>query len=189
MLKKSSKSTLISSISEQKRIHLEKKHDVFLLLQHLAQREEVTVKIILDCLYDVGTTNLIHNKVASPYLQGLFFAIAKTSKPVFRVIGVYWFKQNCPQLIADWLLDQVAFTPKITEVKKVVELPNQQLVAITEKNNQIQQLRTQVRLLTVTLITLVTVFGSSFAWLFYNLEFKPVTTLESINTSKTTVKK
>ncbi len=84
--------------------------DVLLLLQLLAEREEVTIKLILDCLYDIGSANLVDQKVPIRPLNRLSKLILAKSKPMFRRLGLWWFKKNCPQLIADWLYTQVSFT-------------------------------------------------------------------------------
>lgn len=83
--------------------------DVLLLLQHLAEREEATVKMILDCLYDIGSVNLINKKITYRPANRILKYIANMSKPAFKVIGVIWFKKNCPKLIANWLHEQVMF--------------------------------------------------------------------------------
>ena len=86
-----------------------KMDDVLLLLQSMVDREEETVKKILDCLYDVGHINIINKKFRSRPLNRLMKAIARMSKPIFRFAGFYWFKRNCPQLITDWLATKVSF--------------------------------------------------------------------------------
>ncbi|MBR8828370.1 MAG: hypothetical protein DSM107014_10815 [Gomphosphaeria aponina SAG 52.96 = DSM 107014] len=96
-------------IEQDERMEQERMHDVLLMLQHLVEREDATVKIILDCLYDVGSVNLINDKFRSPSLNGIMKSIAKMSKPVFRMVALRWFKKNCPQLIADWLHSKVSF--------------------------------------------------------------------------------
>ena len=42
---------------------------------------------------------------------------------------MYWFKQNCPQLIADWLVDQVAFGNKEENAAEVLEVSANNLKA------------------------------------------------------------
>jgi len=96
-------------MEKEERMEEERMQDVLLMLEHLVEREDATVKIILDCLYDVGSINLINNKFNSRSLNGIMKYIAKMSKPVFRVVALRWFKKNCPKLIADWLHSQVKF--------------------------------------------------------------------------------
>jgi hypothetical protein len=94
---------------EEERMKEERMQDVLLLLEHLVEREEATVKIILDCLYDVGSANLRNKWIRSRSLDGLTKAIAKRSKPVFRLVAMRWFKKNAPQLITNWLQGKVSF--------------------------------------------------------------------------------
>lgn len=96
--------------------------DVELLLESLFLREEVTLRLVLDCLYDVGSVNLVNRKVRSRPLNKLMKAIARLSKPAFRPFMIRWTRKNCPHLIADWLHSQVRFGPKdvlMPEVKDV----------------------------------------------------------------------
>lgn len=89
---------------EQKRMQ-----DVLLLLENMTLREEATIKLILDCLYDVGSINYLNRKVPQPSLNRLMRYIARFSKPVFRVVAWRWFTKNCPQLITNWLYRKVSF--------------------------------------------------------------------------------
>lgn len=83
--------------------------DVYLLLEQLIYNEKATVKLIIDCLYDVGSVNLIDQKLKSRGLNHLTKLIARYSKPVVGVVAWQWFRKNCPQLITDWLYKQVKF--------------------------------------------------------------------------------
>ncbi|MDR9403112.1 MAG: hypothetical protein RI580_06705 [Halothece sp. Uz-M2-17] len=94
---------------EEERIKEERMHDVLLLLGNLVEREEATVKIILDCLYDVGSINIINKKVGFRPMNRFLKAIARLSKPAFRAVAWRWFKGNCPQLITEWLRTKVTF--------------------------------------------------------------------------------
>jgi hypothetical protein len=96
--------SLAESQAESQRIH-----DVLILLESLTLREETTIKLIIDCLYDIGYVNMINQKVRWRSLNFLAKLIAKSSKPVFRIFAWRWFKQNCPQLITNWLYAQVTF--------------------------------------------------------------------------------
>ena len=159
--------TTIPTQSEQEQINLIKSHDVLLLLQHLAEREEVTVKIILDCLYDLGSSNIINNNLHSRPLKVILGTISKLSKPAFRVVAYYWFKKNCPELITNWLLDQVKFEPATTAI---VEVEPDYSSASLKNNEEIKSLHSQVRLLKGILIIVVFAFSSSFIWLFHNIK-------------------
>lgn len=94
---------------EEERIKEERMHDVLLLLDNLVQREEATVKIILDCLYEVGSINIINQKVGFRPMNRFLKAIARLTKPAFRAVAWRWFKGNCPQLITEWLRTKVTF--------------------------------------------------------------------------------
>ena len=109
MLAYPEKTTKICKIFERTTIEQERMRDVSLLLQHLVQKEEVTFKLILDCLYDIGSVNLIDQKFKTQSLNRLMKAIAVMTKPIFRIFAFRWVKKNCPQMIADWLHQQVKF--------------------------------------------------------------------------------
>jgi hypothetical protein len=94
---------------EERRIEEQRMKDVALLLDYMFEREEITVKRILDCLYDVGSVNLINQRVQVNLLNQLMKAIARMTRPVFRIVAYRWFRKNCPQLIADWLRTKVSF--------------------------------------------------------------------------------
>ncbi len=90
----------------------ERMHDVLLLLEHLAESEETTIKMIMGCLYDVGSINFINNKFRFKPLNRLMKAIASMSKPIFKFVALRWFRQQCPPLIANWLRSKVSFKPE-----------------------------------------------------------------------------
>lgn len=58
--------------------------DVLFLLDLMFVREEATVKQIVDCLYDIGSINLINQRVPSRHLKLCARWIARFSKPAFR---------------------------------------------------------------------------------------------------------
>ncbi|MEH2162590.1 MAG: hypothetical protein V7K38_16475 [Nostoc sp.] len=135
----------------EKLIEAERMHDVLLLLQNLINSEEATVKLILDCLYDVGSVNLINQKLRLKPLNRVMKLIARMSKPVFKTLALNWFKKNCPQLITNWLHTQVAFE-RIQNVPQeiAVEVAELQPYPIPPTENpyqEIKNLRSQVRLL------------------------------------------
>jgi hypothetical protein len=100
---------LIEERLAEERMEEERMQDVLLLLQGLARREEVTVKMILSCLYDVGTVNLINKKVRFRPLNRLLKSFLGLPKPLAIAVGFRWFKNNCPELIANWLQSKVNF--------------------------------------------------------------------------------
>lgn len=85
--------------------------EVLVLLQHLAENEETTIKLMIECLYDVGAVNFINRKVQNTSFNQLTKKLAVMSKPVAKCYGYYWFKKNCPELIVNWLQRKVAFLP------------------------------------------------------------------------------
>lgn len=101
-----------SITTRERQIEDDRMRDVELLLESLFLREEVTLRLVLDCLYDVGSVNLVNRKVRSRPLNALMKAIARLSKPAFRPFMIRWSRKNCPHLIADWLHSQVRFGQK-----------------------------------------------------------------------------
>ena len=99
----------LSKTSEESRIEAERIQDILILLKSLTAREEATIKLIIDCLYDIGYVNLIDQKVRMRPLNSIAKLIAKTSKPVVKIVAWRWFIKNCPQLIANWLYRKVKF--------------------------------------------------------------------------------
>ncbi|MBN3910513.1 MAG: hypothetical protein HWQ35_29430 [Nostoc sp. NMS1] len=130
-------------------IEAERMRDVLLLLQNLINSEEATVKLILDCLYDVGSVNLINQKLRIKPLNRVMKLIARMSKPVFRTLALNWFKKNCPQLITDWLHSKVTFKSSENIPQQVaVEVAELQPYPIPPTENlsqEIKNLRSQVR--------------------------------------------
>ncbi|MBT9312162.1 hypothetical protein [Leptothoe kymatousa] len=83
--------------------------DVELLLENMFKREEATLKLVVDRLYDIGSNNLINQRVKPHRLNRLMKWIARLTKPMFHHMAVRWSKKNCPKLITDWLYSQVQF--------------------------------------------------------------------------------
>ncbi len=98
-----------SRLLKEDRMEEERMRDISLLLTCLVQREEASVKLILDCLYDIGSKNIINKKFRYPPFNKFMKAIARMSKPAFKYYALRWFKKNCPTLIADWLHSKVTF--------------------------------------------------------------------------------
>jgi hypothetical protein len=95
--------------SDRGRIEAERIQEVLILLTGLIAREEATIKLIIDRLYDIGYFNLINKKVRFRPINSIAKFIAKRSKPVAKVFAWRWFVKNCPQLIANWLYIKVKF--------------------------------------------------------------------------------
>jgi Cdc6-like AAA superfamily ATPase len=99
----------LTETSERSRLEAERIQEVLILLTSLTAREEATIKLIIDRLYDIGYVNLINKKVGFKPLNSIAKSIAKTSKPIAIFWGWRWFRKNCPQLIARWLYVKVKF--------------------------------------------------------------------------------
>lgn len=148
---------------------LERMQDVFILLDNLAKREEATVKAILDCLYEVGSTRLINQRVHVRALRGPLKGIARFTKPVFRLFALRWFKKNCPRLITKWLFNQVKFKELSlpldeTDVKliDVLPAPNALPPLVEQQAAEINALRTRIIWLTCALVALSAMVGGYF---------------------------
>ncbi len=171
----------LTKVSALKKKEEQKMHDVLLLLENLSCREEASIKLIIDCLYDIGYVNLINQKFRSRTLNGSLRLIARASKPAFKVIAWKWYKSNCPKLIANWLRTQVAFEP-VTTVKQAAEIEaglkpepskhsySNSLVQLQSQNSEVKYLRSQVRMLASIVAGLIVVFGGSAVWFGYSLE-------------------
>ena len=99
----------LSSTAEKSLIEAQRMQDVLTLLNSLTGREEATIKLIIDCLYDVGYVNAIDKKISLKPLNSVAKLVARKSKPVVRIVAWRWFKKNCPTLIVRWLYGKVKF--------------------------------------------------------------------------------
>lgn len=97
------------SNSKEERFQQERMRDVMLLLENLAVQEEATIKLIIDCLYDVGSINIINKKIPQSSTNKLMKWIAMVSKPIFRVIAWRWVKKNLPIKVTNWLSGKISF--------------------------------------------------------------------------------
>jgi ABC-type sugar transport system permease subunit len=171
--------------------------DVLLLLANLFAREETTIKLILNCLYDVGATNLINQKIQFRTLNRTMKVISKMSKPAFRMIAWQWFKTNCPNLIVNWLRSKIEFkiVENVTNVNNVTvevvrENQDANLNSLSPTQYQIYEvkhLRSQVKLLTGILVGSVTVLAGSFVWTGYLLEQSHIKAVEELQTQVKTL--
>jgi hypothetical protein len=98
-----------SNTTERSRIEAAQMQEILILLTSLTYREEATIKLIIDRLYDLAYVNSIDKKVRIRPLNSIAKLIAKKSKPVVRIFAWRWFQKNCPQLIAQWLYRKVKF--------------------------------------------------------------------------------
>lgn len=115
------KSPKTSAVVREQQIEDDRMRDVELLLESLFLREEVTLRLIVDCLYDVGSINLVNRRVRSRPLNQIMKLVARYSKPVFRPLMLRWSRKNCPHMIAEWLHSQVRFRPKEVVLPEVYE--------------------------------------------------------------------
>ncbi len=159
--------------------------DVAFLLEAMFIKEEATVEQILDCLYDIGSVNLIDQRVQKRSLNRIAKWIARHSKPVFRMIALRWFKRNCPNLITDWLYTQVKFEPQKvaevveateveaadgTEVAKLVEATETTAIELAPTSElelyrqKVQLLHSRVKLLTMLLVGITVTLGTGLIW-------------------------
>jgi hypothetical protein len=141
--------------------------DVHLLLEHLFEQEEATVKMVLGCLYDVGSENLLDKKLRP--IKGAIAPVARLSKPAFRFFAVRWFKKNCPKLITDWLFTLVEFNNTDPAIAPAT-LERSELIAQVETYGQeIEALHAQVKWLKGVAIASVATLSGTAIWLGYTL--------------------
>jgi hypothetical protein len=161
-------------------------NEVRLLLKTLIYQEEVTIKEIIDCLYDVGSTNLVNQKLKFGTLNKTLKFITKMSKPAFKILAWQWFKKNCPELITQWLQGKVAFLRiEETKVEVMVENENLSLASIPEpldqgQIEQVKRLHSQVKLLIGVLAATVTMFSGTLIWQWFSLQQSHLQTLEKL---------
>ncbi|WP_096671402.1 hypothetical protein [Dolichospermum compactum] len=161
-------------------------NELRLLLKTLIYQEEVIIKAIIACLYDIGSTNLINHKSNFGTLNKTLKFMTKKSKPVAKMLAWQWFNKNCPELITQWLQSKVTFV-KVEETKIEVMVDNENLrlasmSQLPEENqvNHVKHLHFQVKLLTGILVVVLTIFSGSFIWLNYSLKRSHLQTVEKL---------
>ena len=175
---------------EEERREAVRMQEVRLLLGQLIENEDVTIKLLIDSLYDIGTTNLINTKVGMRPVNSAVKSMATLSKSAFRRYAMHRFKQDCPDLIANWLHSKVAFKPanpqpkpaaspaaesKSHDSRRSQSAPSTggQTVAqigLQRHTQEIQQLRTQVKVLTGVLVGAIAVLGTTTFVQMYKLD-------------------
>jgi hypothetical protein len=109
----STKKSALARLEEERMkedvVEREKIRDIQLLLENLFKREETTVKMVLNSLYDVGSVNLINKKFSHRPINRLMKYIANLSKPLFLIVAIRWFHKNVPSKLTNWLMSQVNF--------------------------------------------------------------------------------
>ena len=149
------------ALSEEDQVQFQLMQETHLLVKNMAEREQATVKAILDSLYEVGSVRLINKKVSTKILRGPLKRMAHVSKPVFRLFAWRWFKRNCPQLVTNWLFTQVQFGDRSLLIKhddsKLIDVVpvRKTLPPIVEKQaKEIMALRGRITLLTAVVVCL-----------------------------------
>ncbi|MGL5077588.1 MAG: hypothetical protein ACRDBG_17415, partial [Waterburya sp.] len=103
MLAYPDKSLKAKPLSAEELKKQERMRDVNLLLQQMVEREEVALKLIIDCLIDVGAINYANQKLQNPTLNKIMKIVVGHIKPVARIIALRWLKKNLPNLLTPWL--------------------------------------------------------------------------------------
>lgn len=96
-------------LAAEEQFKQERLHDVQLLLKDLFIREEATIKLILESLYDIGVINIINKKFPFPPLNRFLKSIAGVPRPIAKRFLLRWFQRKCPALLANWLYRKVKF--------------------------------------------------------------------------------
>ncbi len=158
-------------------------NEVLVLIKTLVYNEEMTIKLIIDCLYDVGITNLINQKLQLGTLNKTLKFMTKISKPLIKILAWKWFKNNCPQLITEWLKSKVTFPQESAQkIEVVVENQPENIAASSQiiDQNQVKRLNFQVKFLIGLLIAVLTIFTGSSIWLLVALQQSHVQTVEKL---------
>lgn len=140
MLTYQEKSLKTKSIAAEEKKKQERMRDVTLLLQQLVEREETSLKLIIDCLIDVGSINYANHKLHNPSLNKMMKVLVGYIKPVARMMALRWLKKNLPDLLTTWLENKVSFesAPINTEEAVIEDLatisvPEEQMVNLNNK--------------------------------------------------------
>jgi hypothetical protein len=173
MPNQASNSAIVIALKKQRED--ERVRDILLAVEQLFQREEKAVDFVLSCLYDIGSMNLINNKVPISILKPALRSIARFSRPAFRFIAVRWFHQNCPQLITKWLHSLVVFETSESEAVSAIDIQaltheTDLAFAVQQKQHEVMQLQQQLRQTIIFAVMIVAVFGSATLWLGYELQ-------------------
>lgn len=122
MLTYKEESLKVEKIAAEERKKEERMRDVTLLLQQIVEREETSLKLIIDCLIDVGSINYANAKLSNPPLNKMMKVLVGYIKPIARVIALGWLKKNLPDLLTAWLEGKVSFEAvTVNEDKAVTE--------------------------------------------------------------------
>lgn len=92
---------------------IEHMHEVTLLLRQLFENERGISKRTIGHLYDVASINLIDRGVRIAFLKKIMLRVAAIFKPMASLAGVIWLQRKSPELITNWLNEQVSFDHKV----------------------------------------------------------------------------
>ncbi|MBE9116159.1 hypothetical protein IQ249_09655 [Lusitaniella coriacea LEGE 07157] len=160
---------------DEERMKAQRRQTLLILLDQLFKREEATFKAIVDCLYDIGSVNLINNRFHAKPLKRGIKSIARFSKPAFRFYALRRFQKQSPEQIANWLHGKVQFKPhkkkakpKVPLVPTTIDASTKKLAELETRNLEVKQLRAQVQLLRGMLIGAIAVLGGTTLFLGYH---------------------
>jgi hypothetical protein len=149
--------TLSPQQAAEQQAEAERMQEVTLLLANLLEREQTTIKAVIGCLYDVGTVNLVNQRIKFRLLRPLARPLLKVSKPMLTTLGCRWVAKKCPPLLAQWLQGKIKSVtsrpaPKVPlkPVSTVVEIPAAEPQTMLYQG-EIRRLRSQVRWTTAAL--------------------------------------
>lgn len=167
-----------AQLAAETRLEEERMQEVLYLLKGMFEREEITARMIINCLYDVGTVKIINRKFRCRPANQFMHWIARFSKPVAGALAIRRLKKTAPELIANWLRGKVEFeaerrtqTVTVTQetVQAAAQLATQPAIApapmpsaleavnqaaLEASNQEVLRLRSQVKTLK-TLATLL----------------------------------
>ncbi|WP_373479690.1 hypothetical protein [Geminocystis sp.] len=178
----------MSNQKSQEEIAIEKQklHEILILLEQLLQREEVTGKAIIGCLYDIAMINLINKYCPLWGINSTLKYLVRFPRPIAQSLGVKLYLQpKCPKLITDWLYTLVEFPEKKVLTLDVEVINNQLLPTLKQSKLEIKSLQNKVKILTGSLVCTVAIFTGSFALIAYNLD---INFLELLGTSQASLK-
>ncbi|AFZ48708.1 hypothetical protein Cyast_2766 [Cyanobacterium stanieri PCC 7202] len=93
---------------QEKRFQEQRMKDLLVLIENLALKEEATIKLIIECLYDVGMINLVNKKVKQPSANKIVKRLIGLPKPIAKIVAWRWVKKNVPTKLANWLSRKVS---------------------------------------------------------------------------------
>ncbi len=85
---------IIPPISEAKCLEEARRKEIQLLLENLFEREEATIKMLIDCLLDIGYARLINKKVPTPVVKTMVRKVAYLSKSGVRIVAHRYVKRK-----------------------------------------------------------------------------------------------